>query len=353
MKKYLIELTLISTIFFIGCYLLSEIKFSDEFIVHKTIDTHYKKVAWNIHMINERKEDINESIIFFGSSITQGGINDSLLTSIGIKSLNMGVPHNGNELSLYFQKRVLENSSPKKIIYLKGKIPYVGLHKLTPLLYSSSSLLEIGQTVNFDFLNFIFKKARLSLEYFFFMLNNKRLLKNQNSKFQSNGFGQVNSYNQIDEDIYQNTINSNIDEALNLYMNDYLFENEKNRNRVINDLKRLKRKLTEKYFQNNFLFNQKNQERFLSNAINLSKRKSIGFEKVYIPILIDCKINGDYNRNYYKPSNSDTVKLIKSDKCNFLLKNEYWEDKNHLNQAGADIFTKTMAPLIQPTYNEY
>ena len=77
MKVFLTQLLKISVIFMTVCAALNEITFSDEFIIEKTVDTEYKKVAWNLDLLNNNPERINGKLIFLGSSLVQGGIQDS------------------------------------------------------------------------------------------------------------------------------------------------------------------------------------------------------------------------------------------------------------------------------------
>ncbi|MCL6266240.1 hypothetical protein [Flagellimonas myxillae] len=350
MKRYLRDLLIISVLTLVGCFLLSQKHYSDDFLIHKTIDTHYKKVAWNITLLNERSEVLNGSTVFLGSSIVQGGVNDSILNAQGIKAVNMGVPHNGNELGLYFQKRVLEKANPKKIIYLKGKIPYKGLHKLTPLLYTSSELFEIGQTFNLDYINFVFKKVKLSLEYFFYQLGDQEDY-GELTEFLDQLNGQVNTENVISNVTYNDVLNqkgaSVNDENFNLYLNGYLYQREQQDSKNVQRLKIWKRKAVEMYFGNNFLFNQSNQEKFLAEAIEACRSNKIGVEKLYIPILIDVGQNKGYIRNNFRPSSTDEkVELIQLENLDFLRQIEYWEDRDHLNHLGAQEFTKKIVPLL-------
>lgn len=351
MKRYLKELSIIVFIVFVGTYILSEKSFSDDFIIYKTIDTHYKKVAWNLNTINNRKELLDNSTIFLGSSIVQGGINDSLLNSAGIKATNMGVPHNGNELTLYFQNRILKSSNPKKIIYLKGKIPYSGLHKLTPLLYTSSELLKNGQTINFDYLNFLFKKSKLSLEYFTYNLIGRKTDYDGHGPFLSKSFGQINVTNEILESDYYKYIGTGegtrMDENFNLYLNDYLYKTEKNDSKIVKTLKQFKRKTTQLILKNNFFFNRENQQKFILNAVKGAKKHEVNHEMIYIPILIDVGSNYAYSRSYYRKGPLDDNGIIHLGSYDFLADRDYWDDKDHLNQRGSELFTERIIPYLE------
>nr|WP_299381535.1 hypothetical protein [Allomuricauda sp.] len=351
MKRYLRDFLIISVITLVSCFLLSQKHYSDDFIIYKTIDTHYKKVAWNITLLNNRSDVLNGSTIFLGSSIVQGGINDSILSAAGIHAVNMGVPHNANELGLYFQKRVLAKSKPKKIVYLKGKIPYKGLHKLTPLLYTSSDLFSIGQTANLDYIHFVFKKVKLTFEYYFYLMDPHKPSKDQTS-FLAQTHGHVNTNNIIQETTYNNILTqkgaSVSDESFNLYLNGYLYQRENGNSKFAQQLKIWKRKLVELYFGINFMFNQDNQEKFIEMAIEDCKARKIDVQKLYIPILIDVGNNTGYKRSNFRPTSSDEgIDLIQLEELDFLKPLDFWEDRDHLNHKGSAEFTKAIVPLLQ------
>lgn len=83
MRKFLVQLTILSSIVLLTCFLFSQVKFSDEFIIYKTKDTAFKKIGWNINILENYPERIKGSTIFFGSSLVQGAINDSLMQDRG------------------------------------------------------------------------------------------------------------------------------------------------------------------------------------------------------------------------------------------------------------------------------
>lgn len=351
MKQYLRDLTFISILIIVGVLILSEKSFNDDFLIFKTINTHYKKVAWNINLINKKPSLLDGSTIFLGSSIVQGGINDSLINSKGIKAINMGVPHNGYELGLYFQNRILNVAKPNKIFFLQGKISYGGLHKLTPLLYTSSELLNNGQTINLDYIRFIFKKSKLTLEYLFFRLKQKSEYTNENEAFLRSAFGQINTSNVISTEEYEKYTAQiqglSVDESFNLYLNDYLYQNEKQESKFKQKLKRYKRIATDLILNNNFIFNRKNQQKFFDKAVCIPNIKNTTVEVIYIPILIDASNTGDYSRKDFKKGPSCNVDIIHLKNHKFLKKRKFWSDKDHLNNKGANEFTYKIIPLLE------
>ena len=349
MRRFILKIFFFGLAIIIGCFFLSEIEFSDSYIVYKTKDTAYKKIAWNINLLKNNEERIKGSIVFLGSSIVQGGINDSLLNNSGINAINMGVPHNGNEIGLYFIER-LKDKKPSSVILLKGKTPYQGLHKMTPLLFRSTKLLQIGQNINLDFIKYLFKRTKLSLEYIFYVEQNESY-ESSFKTFLERQYGVVYDKNEISQEVYHNIVISGIwsrnDEYFNLYKNDFLYLNEQNDAEIVKMFKIFKRKITRSFYvENNFLNNSKCQQKFVDQSIELALSRNISIEKIYIPILIDVNYYEGYKRSIYGSSLNDKIGIIDFESYNFLKTKEYWADENHLSENGSVLFTsKLLAKL--------
>lgn len=354
MRKFLLQLAILSSIVLLTCFLFSQVKFSDEFIIYKTKDTAFKKIGWNINILENYPERIEGSTIFFGSSLVQGAINDSLMQDKGLNVINMGVPHNGNEIGLYFLKR-LKDMNPSEVVFLKGKTSFQGLHKMTPLLYTSTSLFKAGQGFNLDYIGFVFKKSKLSMEYLFFKFFPPKKLEDASyESFLSRKYGVVYATDTIAESVYESTMertNGNkTDEYYNLYLNDYLYRNEVKANSLLKEIKVAKRKLVLNFWmKTNLIKNTKSQESFIQSAIELCGASNIEMRKIYIPKLVDVKdyTNVDYERSYYKSVPSDSIGIYQLESFEFLMQRKYWADFDHLNERGADLFTEGMISEIK------
>jgi len=341
MKRFILRFLGISLVVLAFTFLLSEIAFSDDFIIHKTINTQYKKVAWNINLLNNKSDKIRNSTIFLGSSLVQGAVNDSILKINGIKAINMGVPHNGNELWLYFLNRI-KKKKPAKIYFLKGKIGYRGLHKLTPLVYTSSELLRSGQNLNLNFVSFIFKKARLSFEFLKFKIF-KPEHESIDNQFLNKEDGFVYDIHAIKrKDFDKNIKNSDFDEYFNLYKNGFLYNKEKKQNLFFKKIKILKRYLIHSFFKKDFFHNFKTQQKFIKTAQILCKENNIKFKKIYIPLLVDVNNHSGYNQSRYINVETDYNLILELNTYDFLNSVEYWSDKDHLSKEGAHVFTERL-----------
>lgn len=339
MRRFLIKISSLSVVVLLVCFLLSELEFSDAFIIEKTKDTAFEKVAWNINLINNNSEQIKGSTIFLGSSLVQGGINDSLLNAKGFKTINMGVPHNGNEIPLYFLNR-LKDKKPKEVIILKGNTPFQSLHKMTPLLYTSSQIFSFGQSINLDYVRFLFKKTKLALEYMFYKNASNTVTLDLFKK----KYGVIFDEHTISEETYESWVNQNLvkkgDEYYNLYQNGFLYNKEKNANTVIKRLKIFKRKTVyHLWSKNNFLTNIDSQENYIKTSYKICNTKGIQFSKIYIPKLIDVNNYMGYKRNTFKQTETDYLGVIFFKDYNFLKKRNHWADADHIDESGANLFT--------------
>jgi len=351
MKRFLARGLLFLLLIFILSILLSQIDFSDAFIIYKTRDTEYKKIAWNINLITKKQERLDGSIIVLGSSIVQGGLNDSLLQEKGLNVINMGVPHNGDELSLYFLNR-LKEKHPKAIVLLKGKTQYRNLHKLTPLLYTPSRLLEAGQSINLDFVIFIFKRTKLSLEYLFSMnVNNSD---SELNEFLNASYGVIYDENEISDETYNKFSKGDwarSDEYFNLRLNNFLYQSEQQKGDFIKSILKIKRKMVSWFLMDfSFLSNTKSQRSFMNKAVREALKYNIEVRKIYIPILIDVKEYTGYNRQTYPMVSSDTIGILILDSHKFLNKQAYWSDESHLNEKGSILFTEKMIKHFDSLY---
>lgn len=341
MKTFLLKLLVFGTLVFVFCFALGELKFSDEFLIEKTKGTAYEKVGWNIDIIKNHKDKIKNSRVFLGSSYVLNGVNDSILNKNGIKSINLAIRHNGNDLSLYFLKRII-SFEPKEVIFLKGKTEFQNLHKLTPLLFSSSDLIANGQTFNLKFVSHLFKRTKLSLEYINSILkqNKEEVLINENK----NGIRYEKT--PLSKEIYYSDLEikklQKEDERFNIYKTNFLFRDEVESPSYLNNIKALKREYTLKYYSHNdWVTNFRSQENFIEKAKEICFENKVVFSQLYMPVVSDVVSNlHDDSQTYFMPLKSDATTIYFMKDYSFLNKNEYWADYHHLTQTGSIVFTQ-------------
>lgn len=332
MRRFVSYIVFFTISLTITILLINQIQYSDEFLIHKTANTSYNKIAWNIDVINNSPNKIKEGFVFFGSSLTQGGISDSVFTSMGYKCLNMGVNHSGNALSLYFLKRITP-LQPKSVYLLKRKTPRHSLHPMTPLLYKPFELLNDGQIINTVFLSYLLKRTKYTIEYVIFNILEKNPI-----EVVPREYGLRSSLK--NGDVMFNDINL-YNELVSLPANNHTYRHEKNNNSFFMRIKLWRRKLIFKYPQLFGSINSVSQKMFLLKARDICDKNNIFFNKIYIPIAGDCIKHSGYQSMIYRESTSDRNILCLDDFL-FLKNKSYWQDKSHLNRIGAEIFSNKL-----------
>lgn len=349
MKRFLLQFGTISLVFLIICTVLSSLTYSERFIMYKTLDTPYKKVAWNLNVIEKHPERLKNSTVFLGSSLVQGAIQDSLLQAKNIAAVNMAVPHNGNDLNLYFFERILP-LNPEKVVWLKGKVPYTGLHKLTPLLYKPGTLLSKGQGLNSSFIHYFFKRVKLSMEFIGFQLFQGEWKPTSSEQtFLNRPYGYIIAPGALEQEVfvsYQQKGNARTDEYFNLYLNDFKYQKELGADGIGHTVQNWKRKLVHKgYLKSNFLRNVGAQEAFVSQAVDQGLENQIELTKLYVPLLVDAfdYSQASYRRSFYQKTTTDEQVPVNSlNAFTFLGQADLWSDEDHVNEEGAFLFTNAL-----------
>ncbi len=141
--KILFRLSLLCAIVFL--IFLVRVKKSYYFEIPQGTD-HFK-ITWFWEKLQHKSID-SKSILFFGSSICQNAINDSLLNSIdssGFHYLNCGVNHPCNALTYELISEMLQNSDelPAKVfLCLKANSINTGIHSMYGLIADKQHILN-------------------------------------------------------------------------------------------------------------------------------------------------------------------------------------------------------------------
>jgi hypothetical protein len=337
MKKFLFQVFLFGLAILVLTFAIGHIAISDEYIIHKTKDTSYEKIAWNINLLNNATDKIRGSVVFLGPSLIQGGICDSTLRAHNVKAINMGVNHGGNELELFFLEKVMKHE-PKKVYLHLSKETYVKLHPMTPLMFSPAALLKCGQTLNVPFLDFIFKRAAFVLDYLVWKLVHQR-----NSDAYYSEFGvryEDNEYSQNEYESISQESAADLFEYPNLQLNNFRFKSEEGMSGVKMKIKQGIRFL--KYSGKNFnlLFNARCQQTFVMKAFEVGKENGVEVAEFYMPVIADAKVGQNFTALSYGERETKSVESLKD--FSFLNQGSYWVDMNHLSKKGARKFTEQL-----------
>lgn len=340
MKDFLKQITIFGSVVFTLVIAMDQITFSDDFICHKTSGTEYEKVIWNLHMLNNESEKLQGSTIFLGSSLVQGGINDSIGHLKDLKVYNFAVPHNGYDLNLYFAER-LKSHNPHAFVFLQEKNSYGGLHKLTPLVNRPSDLLRWGQSINFHFVNYLFKRAKLSTEYVVYAIGKQRFDGLRKPRefgivFDNKEFVKGQEFTDSFLDGLQRR-----DEYLNLFQNDFLYAYERQWKESLQFLRKIKRKTVNSlWVNNNWVKNNKSQQAFLRTSKEWTESEGILFAKVYVPVLSDVVDAKNYTRTYFEQQPGSAAEVLTLENFSFLKRPGFWSDNAHVNETGARLFSE-------------
>lgn len=345
MKKFIVQVVAFVTLVTILVFLIGNFSLTDEYIIHKTQKTSYKKIAWNLNLINDHPEQIKGSHIFLGPSLMQGGLCDSTLESHSVKAVNMSVNHTGNEVELFFLKRVVK-LEPKKVHLHLSKEKHLNLHPMAPLLYTPITLLRSGQSVNISFIDFLYKRAVFVFDYFVFSA-----LKLDVTQGEYTQYGVVHEHGSFSETAYQSISKEQTDlifEGPHLQDCSFKLKLEENKGSVGIYIKRFIRAL--KYVVKNigFIFNASSQQAFVAEAFELAAKNHVELAELYMPVIADAKTTQEFGHQFYSPRDTRAVESIKN--FSFLNRADYWYDMNHLSKKGAITFTKALVleGIIEP-----
>ena len=337
MKKFIFQVFLFGLAILCLTFAIGHITISDDYIIHKTKDTSYEKIAWNINVLNNDPDKIRGSIVFLGPSLIQDGICDSTLQAHGIKAINMSVNHGGNELELFFLEKVLKHA-PKKVYLHLSKEVYVKLHPMAPLMYSPMSLMKCGQTLNVTFIDYLFKRAAYVLDYLVW-----KLIHESEGKLYYSEFGvryEKTEYSEAEYDSINQESVVELYEYPNFQLNSFRFKSEQGMSGPRMTIKQIIRFLKYTGKNLNFLFNARCQQTFVTKAFEAGQENGIEVAEFYMPVIVDAKVGQNFTELSYGQRETKSVESLQN--FAFLNQGQYWFNMNHLSKKGALTFTEQL-----------
>jgi hypothetical protein len=334
MKLFLHKILFLVLLSIICIISICEIKITDEKVIKITSETSYEKIAWNLKLLNQNNTRFKNSYVFLGSSWVQGGINDSLLTSKGINSINMAVNHSGADLDYYFTKRIIP-FKPQKILIHRFPNGQGVFHPMIPLLMTPLEYVSTFKQITFNFIfNFIPKR-------FFFVIKSLLIwedLKPEKDLSKYFGWRSEGNSNIKYDSIQQNNL---LNEKINLrsiIKSEQIASNgiRKSTNTYKNIWRRL---LSIIWFGNGELIRIKN--------IQICNKSKIDVQELYIPNFADALYDSKHNdTNYFFIPTGFRNECLFIKNVSFLANQKFWYDPDHLNTIGSNIFTDSL-------YNNY
>lgn len=108
----------------------------------------------------------NSDVVFFGSSQTMNGVNDSLVNSFGTTIfLNLGYCRYGRNLDYYFIERYCRQHRPQKIILEVRETEGDNTHAVTPFFLPVSDIAASFVTGNADVFKELYNKWLCNLKF--------------------------------------------------------------------------------------------------------------------------------------------------------------------------------------------
>lgn len=319
------------------CFCVGSIRITDEYIISKTKGTSYEKIAWNLNLINTHPERIQGSVLFFGPSLVQGGICDSLLIASKVPAINFGTNGAGNEIELFFLKKALP-SKPAKVYLHLFKGSHKGLHNMTPLLYDPIMLLSSGQNFNINYLQFLFKRTSYTIDY---LASCTFGLNKSSEKFRD--YGVVYDEEELDSKRYENINLGEMEdffESFHLQKNNFVKSTEKKRTGIFFKGIRLRRNLMYKINNSDLFYNTKSQSKFEQKQFDFCRQYGLVAESFYMPMIADVKAKKEFSLQFYDPLKKGSVLSLTH--FNMLDSSVYWSDMTHLSKKGALLFTNEL-----------
>lgn len=328
MKQFITKISYFSIVMLICMVGMALIHIDDEFVINKTCNTSYEKLAWNLLKIKDA-EQLKNADIYIGPSLIQGDVNDSMLNANGIKSVNMGINHNGFDLDHYIVKRVLENAEPGKIYLYRPRDGGSLSHPMMPMLLNPFEYYSIFGQFPLTYIQTYFPKR-----LYFVMQYLAGFIYTDKQDYQPSKYGFRGEENSV--------INSmkNDEEAIA----EEIAKREDFKEVGINEDGTFYTANTRKKYVRKYLFYYRGAaEPMRTVSVQQIQSKGIPFSEIYMPTYYDAIIDEHTDNRYYfrKPLNYK-YDCLTLNNYSFLNDSNLWFDHHHLNSNGSAIFTDSL-----------
>lgn len=302
----------------------------------------FSKLTWIENKLNHL-ENLDNTIVFVGSSICMNGINDSLLNAwdtTGMNYLNLGQSHTCFAITdVLIENLVKERKlKPSKVMLcFKGDAMASLIHTMYPVAASTSQILESGLRSNTFVLASILKRTAWNTNFFTKSFkyddgNPEEIFKGEYG-FQPQGYRDSSAV----EVIYKRLKPGS----------------EANFNSIEQETKGVPQGLKTKLFLKkvDYLENVKFQRESFAHTAKVLDDNNIDYDIILYPNMISARMEkphlmADYIRHTFKEIDYEKHRIIYMTDSTF--KNaRYFTDMNHLNPMGAEILTRLIYNEIQ------
>jgi hypothetical protein len=127
--------------------------------------TQYGKATWVYNKLDTLTVDQN-TVVFFGSSMMERGMNDSMLSENGsVRYVNLAIPEPCNVLVYDLLQKVLKKGKPKKIYFTLKCVPTTGIHPIWSIIEDPSAIIASIANGNFSAFRGVFYHVGWNLNY--------------------------------------------------------------------------------------------------------------------------------------------------------------------------------------------
>jgi hypothetical protein len=322
-------------VFIILCFGVFFLSYSNLERVEITRNTDHFKIAWiEDQLLDGRIKD--STILFFGSSICQNAVNDSLLNQSILtrdKVFNCGINHPCNGMTYLMLQRILVEAQvhPKKVfLCLKSNSLYKSIHRLFGAIAEPTDVLNAYSNGHLYPSLFFEKVAWNSHQFSRFFKYDIR----DKDRYLGNSFGFVpkkpNAEVLSAKNIYSDSLAiTNMLAVMNKELASGAIDSEVSWHQSMSN-----------YALDNFHY-QDNM--FLATA-RLLEKYNVPFDIILYPEFNlksqdDVNVIADYYRLRYSEIAFSKHKII-AEYLPELKDVNRWADLNHLNETGANVFTK-------------
>jgi hypothetical protein len=342
MRRFLIKMTWRTLFMLVVVMGVFSFRWSDAYYYHIPEGTTYSKIPWiNRQMEASRVND--QTVLFVGSSICKGGVNDSLLNawdSTSTQFLNFGVSHSCNAITeeLLEELIVRRHQKPKHVyLCLKSDARPTSIHNMYPVIAEPQAILNTFTEANIKAPLCVFKKASWNLNYL-----------SRSYKF-DNSYAPFIHTSEYGYELYKDADSSEVEK---LYR-----DNKKAVQSMIEFMRTTKgrhapggilRKLSN--MKMDYLDNMIFQDEKFEACAALLEREGIPFDVILYPNLIvqregQEQVLAAYYKQLYSAIDFTKHEVIIAIHPE-LARSIYWQDMNHLNKRGAALYSDALFKSI-------
>jgi hypothetical protein len=342
MRRFLLKMTWRTLLMLAVVFAVFAFKWSDKYYYHIPEGTTYSKIPWINRQMDAARVN-SETVLFVGSSICKGGVNDSLLNawdSTSTQYLNFGVSHSCNAITEeLLEELIVRRGQKPKHVYLcmKSDARPTSIHNMYPVIAEQEAILETFGEANIKAPLSVFKKASWNLNYF-----------SRHYKF-DNSYAPFIHTSEYGYELYKDADTN----AVNLLY-------KQNKGAVLSMIEFMKTTKgrhapggvlrTISNMKMDYLDNMIFQDAKFEACAALLEREGISFDVILYPNLIvqregQEEVLAAFYKQLYSGIDFSKHQVVIA-KTPELSKTEYWQDMNHLNKRGASIYSSALFTAI-------